>query len=150
MKLTLYTDYSLRVLLYLAPQKGGLASIGEIAQAYGISRNHLMKVVHNLGRANYVTSVRGRSGGIRLARSASEINVGAVVRTMEQDFGLVDCPNCRLMPTCGLRQVLGEAMAAFMKVLDNYSIQDLLSTHPGPLALFASEDPPTSAKCNGS
>lgn len=136
MRLTSYTDYSLRVLLYLAEHPDRLCSISEMAEAYGISHNHLMKVVHELGKAGYVASVRGRNGGVRLGRPAIEINVGEVIRIMEDNFDLVDCPSCRISRICGLRGVLGEALGAFMSVLDRYSLADLLRQNPGPSALF--------------
>ena len=127
LRLTRYTDYALRVLLYVGAQPDRVCSISEMARAYGISQNHLMKVVHDLGRANYVASARGRFGGIRLARPAAEINVGAVVRHTEDDFNLVDCPNCIIAPACGLNSVLADALAAFIAVLDGYTLEDLLS-----------------------
>lgn len=127
MRLTRYTDYAMRVLLYLGARPDALCSIAEIARAYGISQNHLMKVVNELGRAGYVASARGRFGGVRLARPAAEINVGEVVRRMEDDFALVDCATCILAPRCGLACVLAEALAAFMAVLDRHSLADLLA-----------------------
>ena len=125
MKLTRYTDYALRVLMHLAARPDRLSSIGEIARSYGISQNHLMKVVHDLRKAGYVDAVRGRSGGIRLARPPTEINVGAVVRHTEEGFDLVDCGSCVIAPACGLTGVLGEALGAFMRVLDSYTLGDL-------------------------
>lgn len=126
MRLTRYTDYALRVLLCLASQPDDrLSSIGEIARGYRISQNHLMKVVNDLVRAGYVESVRGRSGGIRLARDAATINLGAVVRHTEADFSLVDCDGCVIAPACGLTGVLGEAVSAFLAVLDRYWLSDL-------------------------
>jgi Rrf2 family nitric oxide-sensitive transcriptional repressor len=124
-KLTRYTDYALRVLMHLAARPDRLSSIGEIARSYGISQNHLMKVVHDLRKAGYVDAVRGRSGGIRLARPPAEINVGAVVRHTEEGFDLVDCGSCVIAPACGLTGVLGEALGAFMRVLDSYTLGDL-------------------------
>jgi Rrf2 family nitric oxide-sensitive transcriptional repressor len=124
-KLTRYTDYALRVLMHLAARPDRLSSIGEIARSYGISQNHLMKVVHDLRKAGYVDAVRGRSGGIRLARPPTEINVGAVVRHTEEGFDLVDCGSCVIAPACGLTGVLGEALGAFMRVLDSYTLGDL-------------------------
>ena len=125
MRLTLYTDYSLRVLLYLAAAPDRLSSISEIARAYGVSHNHLMKVVLDLREAGYVESVRGRFGGIRLARAAEAINVGAVVRRTEDDFVLVDCAHCVIAPGCELSRTFGRALAAFMAVLDGSSLADL-------------------------
>jgi Rrf2 family nitric oxide-sensitive transcriptional repressor len=145
MRLTRYTDYAMRVLLYLAAQPDKVCSIGEMARAYGISQNHLMKVAHELGKAGYVEGVRGRSGGIRLARAAEKINVGAVVRSTEEDFDLVECGSCIIAPACGLSGVLDEALAAFMAVLDRYSLADLLKKRSKLLSLFASELAKTAA-----
>lgn len=131
MRLTRYTDYALRVLLYLAARPERLCSIAEMSSAYAISQNHLMKVVSDLARAGDVASVRGRGGGVRLARPAAEINVGAVVRRTEEGFDLVDCASCVIAPACGLRCALGEAVAAFLAVLDRHSLADLLARGPG-------------------
>ena len=127
MRLTRYTDYALRVLLYLGAREGQVCAISEIATAYGISQNHLMKVVHDLGKAGYVKSVRGRFGGILLARPAAEIGVGAVVRQTEEGFELVDCAGCVIAPACGLTGALDKALSAFMAVLDGYTLADLLA-----------------------
>lgn len=105
MRLTRYTDFAMRVLLYLGRQPERLASIAEIAGAYAISQNHLMKVVNDLVNAGYLESVRGRNGGIRLARAPDEINVGALVRHTEGGFDLVDCESCLIAPACGLTSV---------------------------------------------
>lgn len=137
MRLTLYSDYAMRVLIYLAAQPDRLCQIGEIARGYAISQNHLMKVVHDLSRAGFVVTVRGRSGGMKLARPAQEINVGAVVRHTEDGFNLVDCPSCVISPGCGLRGVLGEAVLAFLDVLDRYTLADVMERRPGPFALPA-------------
>lgn len=136
MKFTRYTDYAMRVLLYLAARPDDLCSISDIAKAYGISHNHLMKVAHDLGRAGYVSSVRGRFGGIRLARPPEEINVGAVVRQTEEGFDLVDCGSCIIAPACGFTSVLNEALRAFMAVLDGYTLADLASCKADIVALF--------------
>ncbi|WAJ29477.1 Rrf2 family transcriptional regulator [Antarcticirhabdus aurantiaca] len=127
MRLTLYTDYSIRVLVFLTARTERLSSISEISQTYGISKNHLMKVVHDLGRAGLVTTVRGRSGGIKLARPASEITVGEVVRLTEDGFDLVDCSSgsCIIARACGIRGILKEATRAFLAVLDGYTFGDL-------------------------
>jgi Rrf2 family transcriptional regulator, nitric oxide-sensitive transcriptional repressor len=138
MRLTRYTDYALRVLLYLGAQPEKVSSISEIASAYGISQNHLMKVAHELGKAGYVEGVRGRSGGIRMARPADKINVGAVVRGTEEGFDLADCGSCVIAPACGLTGVLSEALAAFMAVLDRYTLADLLKKRSKLLGLLAS------------
>lgn len=136
MRLTRYTDYALRVLLYLGAQPDRVCSIAEIARAYGISQNHLMKVAHDLGKAGYVEGVRGRSGGIRLAKPANRINVGAVVRHTEEGFELADCGTCVIAPACGLTGVLAEALTAFMAVLDRYTLADLLKKRSKLMDLF--------------
>ncbi|WP_066550566.1 MULTISPECIES: Rrf2 family transcriptional regulator [unclassified Sphingomonas] len=136
MKLTLFTDYSMRVLLYLGARPDRLCSIGEVAQAYGISQNHLMKVVNQLARSGDVESVRGRSGGIRLGRPPEEINIGALIRQTEDGFGLVDCGGCVVAPACGLTGVLKEALGAFLAVLDRYTLADLLTKRRDLASLF--------------
>ena len=137
MRLTRYTDYALRVLLYLGARPDGLASIGEVARAYGVSQNHLMKVVNDLAHAGYVTSVRGRSGGIRLGRPPEEINVGAVVRHTEDGFEVVDCGSCIIFPACSLTHVLDDAVRAFLAVLDGYTLADLLVKRDALRTIFA-------------
>ena len=130
MRLTMYTDYSLRLLMYLALKPGSLATIQEVAESYGISRNHLMKVAHELGRAGFVETVRGRGGGLRLKRGADRIVVGEVVRATEDDFRLVECfdparNSCRITGPCRLRGVLREALEAYLAVLDRFTLADL-------------------------
>lgn len=136
MRLTRYTDYAMRVLLYLAARPDRLCSIAEIAAAYGISQNHLMKVVSDLVSAGYLVSVRGRSGGVRLARAPIEINVGAVVRHTEEGFDLVDCGSCIIAPACGLTGALAQALGAFMKVLDGYTLENLMNKRLDMTGLF--------------
>ena len=126
MRLKSYTDYALRVLMHLAAQPDRLASIGEMARIYRISHNHLMKVVHDLRKQGFLVAVRGRSGGVRLGRPATEISVGDVVRHTEGTFDLVDCGSCVIAPACALTSALHEARAAFMAVLDGYSLADLV------------------------
>jgi Rrf2 family nitric oxide-sensitive transcriptional repressor len=130
-RLTVYTDYSLRMLMYLAVKDDGLATIGEVAGAYGISKAHLTKVAHQLGLARYVETVRGKGGGLRLARLAGEIGLGDVVRRTEPDMALVPCFDpvhapCVIVPACGLRGALYEARQAFLAVLDRYNLDDLV------------------------
>lgn len=131
MHLTYQTDYALRVLLYLATcHDKRLANIQDIAQTYGISNNHLMKIVHKLGKLGYLETVRGRNGGIRLAREPEAIVIGEVVRQTEEDFHVVECFDCThnrcvITPVCQLRSALQEALAAFLRVLDNYTLADL-------------------------
>lgn len=141
MRLTRYTDYAMRVLLHLGARPERLCSIAEISRGYGVSQNHLMKVVNDLVRAGYVASVRGRFGGIRLGRLPSEINVGAVVRHTEEGFELTDCGGCIVAPACRLTGVLNEALAAFMAVLDGYTLEDLLANRFAMRALFAEREP---------
>lgn len=128
----MYTDYSLRVLIYLGSKpEGKLTTIQEISDAYNISKNHLMKVTFELGKAGFIHTVRGRGGGIRLAELPAHINVGTVVRKMEDDFHIVECfsqehNRCPIAPVCGLRGVLGKALQAYFSVLDDYTLEDLL------------------------
>lgn len=136
MRLTRYSDYAMRVLLHLGAEPDRMASIGSIAKAYGISRNHLMKVVHDLGKAGFVESVRGRSGGIRLARSPEKINLGEVLRHTEDGFDLVDCTQCIIAPACGMTAVVHEALGAFLAVFDRYSLADILGRKADLLAIF--------------
>lgn len=136
MRLTRYTDYAMRVLLYVGARPERLCSISEISRAYGISQNHLMKVVHDLGKAGYLASARGRFGGIKLRRPAEDISVGAVVRHTEDGFDLVDCGSCIIAPACGLTGALGEALAAFLAVLDRYTLADLLTKRSDMVSLF--------------
>ncbi|MCZ8536765.1 Rrf2 family transcriptional regulator [Paenisporosarcina quisquiliarum] len=133
MRMTMYTDFSLRVLMYVgAKEKSELSTIQEISTAYGISKNHLMKVTYELGKHGYIETIRGRGGGIRLAFPPASINIGEVVRKTEDDFHLVECFNCAanrcvITPVCKLRRVLHEALVAYLAVLDTYTLQDLLS-----------------------
>jgi Rrf2 family nitric oxide-sensitive transcriptional repressor len=140
MRLTTFTDYTLRTLMYLAVAGDRTATIAGIAVAYGISEAHLMKVVHRLGLAGDVTTVRGRNGGIRLARPASEINLGEIVRRTETDMTLVPCfadsATCAIGAGCSLTAVLHEAMAAFLAVLDRYTLADLTTPPQGLAALL--------------
>lgn len=130
MHVTRYTDYSLRVLIYLAVHGDQLATIQEIAESYDISRNHLMKVVHQLNKKGYIETVRGKKGGMRLLMAPADINVGVLVRETEQDLNIVECfPSkdaCRISPVCGLKGMFGEALNAFMKTLDRYTLEDVI------------------------
>jgi Rrf2 family nitric oxide-sensitive transcriptional repressor len=135
-RLSSFSDYSLRVLMYLGVHAERLATIGEIADAYGISANHLTKVVNHLGRLAYIETVRGKGGGIRLARPAAGIRLGELIRQTENDWALVECfasdGHCRIMPACRLPAILDEALAAMLAVLDRYTLADLLH-HPAEL-----------------
>lgn len=130
MRLTSFTDYGLRVLLYLAAQPGRRATIAEIARAYGISENHLMKVVQRLGHAGFLANVRGRGGGLELARAPAKINVGEVVRATEGTMQPAECfdrehNTCPIVKCCGLPRVLDEALGAFYAVLGRYTLEDV-------------------------
>lgn len=150
MRLTLYTDYALRVLTYVGAHNGRLCSISEIAGAYGVSRHHLTKIVHDLGKAGFIESARGRTGGIRLARPASAIGVGEVVRHTEEGFDLVNCGQCRITGACRLTGILGEAVAAFLAVLDRYTLADLVALPDGIVALLGGGMDLPSAPLSGS
>lgn len=131
MRLTTFSDYAFRVLIYLGAAPQRLATIADIAGAYGVSENHLMKVVHQLARLGYIETVRGKGGGMRLARPAAKINVGEVLRATEDGFALVECmgegeSDCRIVSACALKSALGEAVGAFLAVLDGYTLADLV------------------------
>ncbi len=142
MRLTTYSDYALRLLMYLGTHRGEICTIQQIADAYGISKNHLMKIAHQLSIEGYLESLRGRGGGLRLAKAPNEIVVGAVVRATEEDFDLVECFNpdrnrCVVTKACRLRGVLSEALEAYLAVLDRYSPEDLISNESAFSKLFA-------------
>lgn len=132
MKLTNYTDYALRVLIFLATRNSNkLVNIKDIADTYSISKNHLMKVIYDLGKLGYVETIRGRNGGIRLGKAPEQIIIGEIVRKTEDDFNLVECfskekNNCILSPNCGLKHVLNKALSAYLAVLDQYTLQDVI------------------------
>lgn len=135
MRLTTYTDYSLRTLMHLGLHRERLATIQDIANAHGISKNHLMKVVHQLGLAGLVETVRGRNGGLRLKREPAQINLGEVVRKTETDFFMAECfepggSACLYASACALKGVLGAATRAYLSVLDGVTLADLV----GPAA----------------
>jgi len=131
MRLTSFTDYSLRTLLYLAANRDRLVTIQDIADLHVISKNHLMKVVYQLGLSGLVETVRGRNGGLRLAREPKEINIGALVRSTETDFFMAECfdrasDTCPLTPNCKLKHTLNDATKAFLAVLDQQTLEDML------------------------
>lgn len=143
MRLTLYTDYSLRVLLYLASREDENVTITEIADFYRISRNHLVKVVHNLGLDGYILTSRGRHGGLRLARPAKDILVGELVRSTEPDLDLLECFNpatdhCVISNSCSLKAVIFNAQAAFLAVLDQYTLADMAKGSHKTISSFKS------------
>lgn len=131
MHLTQFSDYSLRVALYLACRPGELVSVNEVSRAHGISRNHLVKVVQTLTELGVVVSQRGRGGGMRLARPPAEINLGWLIRRTEPNFHLVECfdaetNTCPIAPACGLKRALHRAGQAFLGVLDEYNLDQLM------------------------
>jgi Rrf2 family nitric oxide-sensitive transcriptional repressor len=136
MQLTLYTDYSLRVLIYLSLYPEKLVTISEITDFYDISRNHLVKVVHNLSQKGFITSTRGKHGGIKLATAAENILVGQVVRATEPNFDMLACfdehhdGSCRVLPLCKLKGVIDRATEAFLAGLDEYTLADVLANPP--------------------
>ena len=134
MQLTQYTDYSLRVLVYLSMKKEGKSTITELADFYAISRNHLVKVVHHLAQQGLIVTMRGKNGGITLARKPEQIGIGEVVRLTEPNFHLAECFNgvnnkCVLTHACNLKSILYEAKKAFLATLDRYTIADIIH-HP--------------------
>ena len=130
MRLTTFTDYSLRVLIYLGTHKNQRAAVAEIAQAYNISRNHLMKVILFLSADGYVETIRGKGGGVRLKMDPDQIRIGALVRKAEEGSSLVECfspySECCIEPVCFLRDVLENAVKSFYAVLDEYTLADLI------------------------
>ena len=136
MRLTVFSDYTLRVLMYLALDRSRLATIPEIAQAYGISGNHLMKVVHQIARAGIVESVRGKGGGVRLARAPEDIRLGEIVRTSEGAAPIVECLSqephgCRIASSCRLQGILVDAFDALYVALDRHTLADLVDRPRG-------------------
>jgi Rrf2 family nitric oxide-sensitive transcriptional repressor len=126
MQLTRHTDYALRLLMYLTDLGEERTSIAEVADAQMISRTHLMKIANELAHRGFIEAVRGRSGGIRLARPPEEINLGDVIRATEPNCGLVDCTGCRLIRRCNLPGIFDQAQSAFHAVLARYSLAELV------------------------
>ncbi len=143
MRLTVYSDYALRILMYLAINSDRLCTIQEVADHYRISKNHLMKVTYGLGLAGFVETVRGRSGGVRLAQKSDEIGIGDVIRSTEEDFKLVECfdlqkNECVITGRCKLARILDEALDAYLQMLDRYTLADLASERGLKKLLIAS------------
>lgn len=135
MRLTTYTDYALRTLMYLAVNRDRLVTIQDIADLHGIAKNHLTKVVHQLGLLGLVETIRGRNGGLRLGREPADINIGEVVRSTETDFFMAECFDannigCAYSAACTLKGVLGEATAAYLRVLDAVTLENLMAKPP--------------------
>ena len=136
MRLTTYTDYSLRVLIYLAAHPGRRATIAEVSEAYRVSEHHVAKVVHFLGAAGWLENSRGRKGGMRLAVRPEEINLGEVVKLAEGRDVPAECfapgtPRCRIAQGCRLRGALAQAMDAFYESLSRHTLADLVQGHEG-------------------
>lgn len=154
MQLTRFTDYSLRVLMFLAYREGELCTIAEIATTYRVSENHLMKVVHQLARLGYVSTLRGKGGGLRLGRPPERIGLGDVVRDVEETLAVVECmdgryeSDCLLLPHCRLKGVLHEAQDSFLAVLDRYTVRDLIegSRPPAAVIRFVDRPPPSPSR----
>lgn len=131
MQLTRHTDYALRILMYLEAQNEQLANVAEISKYYSISRNHLVKVVQGLTEHGYVTTTRGKNGGMKLARHATNISVGEVIRNMENHFDIVECfdhtnESCTINSACKLKGILHQAVNNFLKELDAVSLADVI------------------------
>jgi Rrf2 family transcriptional regulator, nitric oxide-sensitive transcriptional repressor len=141
MQLTQFSDYSLRVLLYLTARPERWVPLPEISRAYGVSHNHMAKVAQLLLERGYVESLRGRTGGLRLAKPPSQINVGSVVRATEPHFDLVECfdaktNTCPIDPVCGLKGALVSAQKAFLQELDRFTLADFLPRAPALVKLW--------------
>ncbi len=137
MKLTRYTDYAIRVMIYLGSHDAKICSIKEIADAYDISQNHLMKVVQDLAKSGFVESIRGRNGGIRLGQPPSSINLGHLLRHTEGLDDILECSVCPINTGCGMPSILHEATAAFLEVFDRYSVADMIARKEVLRALLA-------------
>jgi Rrf2 family transcriptional regulator, nitric oxide-sensitive transcriptional repressor len=144
MRLTLHTDFALRVLIHVGLNDGRLTTINDIAESFGISKNHLMKVVNDLSQKGYLDTVRGRNGGIRLMRKPRDINIGQVVRDTEDRLEVLGCLRdkgyCRIERACVLRGVVQDATTAFLKVFDRYTLADLIKPHKALSSLLFLED----------
>lgn len=136
MQLSLHADYALRVLLYAGSHPAAMVTTQQISQAYGISRNHLVRVVHTLGEEGYIRVTQGRTGGLMLAKAPEEIRLGQVVRDAEPNLRLVECfdratNTCPIIDSCGLKAPLRKALEAFLTELDRYTLADLLAGSSG-------------------
>ncbi|WP_116475081.1 nitric oxide-sensing transcriptional repressor NsrR [Zobellella maritima] len=144
MKLTTYTDFGLRAMMYLATLPAAeLTSVAHVSTLYGVSRNHMVKVVNQLARQGYIHAVRGKNGGIRLAKPAEQINVGQVIRSLEHNLNGIDCgsPACHLVRVCRLKDALKLAMDAFLRVMDSYTLADLVENREELMVIFEQLEP---------
>ncbi len=144
MRMTFHTDYALRMLIYVAMRPEGVCTVHQIAETYGLSRNHLLKVAQTLARLGHIETIRGRAGGVRLAKPASEINIGALMRATEEDFSLVECMQqqggaCLISPACMLKGMFSEALAAYLAVLDKYTLADAVRNRTALQSLLGME-----------
>lgn len=144
MRLTLHTDYALRMLIYLATRPDRTCTVNDVAEAYGLSRNHLLKVAQTLREVGVIETMRGRTGGIRLVMEPDAVGIGAIVRHTEEDFALVEClqacgGQCVISPGCRLKSVLFEALSAYLAVLDRYSLADIVRNRMALGALLGIE-----------
>ncbi len=135
MRLTSFTDYSVRVLIYSASKNDELTSIREISELYSISSNHLMKVVHHLGKGGFLHTVRGKNGGFKLGKKPEEIKIGDLIRYTEEDLTIVEClgtgsSDFMLVGHCNFGNVMNEALDAFINVADSYTLADLIKNCP--------------------
>lgn len=146
MQLTRYTDFGIRTLMYLAiqPERETLFRIAEITEVFDLSPNHVSKIVHHLGKLGYLQTIRGKSGGFRLGMAPEKINVGELVRALENSLAPIDCskPYCRLTPACQLKGVLAQAVNAYLAVLDRYTLADIVSNQQELRALLPDLDIP--------
>lgn len=143
MRLTAFTDFGLRTLMYLTHlPENQLSSVPEVAKIYNASQNHFVKVIGQLTKLGYVQSIRGKNGGIRLAKKPEDINIGAVIRALENHLDAVDCEKtaCRLNPGCELKQALSIAMDAFLSIMDNYTLRDIVKNKSQLIPLWQAHE----------
>ncbi|MCL4182298.1 MAG: Rrf2 family transcriptional regulator [Burkholderiaceae bacterium] len=147
MRLTMMTDYAMRLLMYVSRHPDRLCTIAEVARAYDISEAHLMKVTHQLGLNGWIETVRGKGGGMRLAHSPERINLGAVVRSMESDFQITECfgvaNQCSLTGSCRLTGIVDEALQSFLRSFDTYTLADIIPPTSGGTTTGINERPLT-------
>lgn len=141
MRMTAHTDYALRMLIHLALCKERSCTVNDVAETFGLSRNHLLKVAYNLRKMGLVHAARGRSGGISLAAAATDINIGGVIRRMEEDFSVVEClqrdgGTCLISPACRLKSIAAEALEAYLGVFDRYTLADLVRNEAALIVLL--------------
>lgn len=144
MRMTLQTDYALRMLIFLAVRPEAPCTVSDVAEAYGLSHNHLLKVARRLGQLGAVTTLRGRAGGITLAKEPENIGLGAIVRGIEESLALVECMGagesaCVLTPACRLKGIVAEALDAYLAVFDRYTLADLVTNRQSLTGLLGLE-----------